>query len=230
FLDYLRHLFPDGRTETVFTGIIKDLGEIERVAASRTGATITIRTALPTAKIIIGESIAVSGTCLTVTRKARGKISADVSPETLRRTTLGGLKPGDRVNLERCLTLGKLLGGHLVAGHVDGTGRIVSIKPEGESKLYTFEIAPSGARYLIEKGSIAIDGVSLTVFGIRGRIFSAALIPHTLKATTLGLKRPGDAVNFESDMMAKYVEKILAERDRGVAGRFRTAARGRARA
>ena len=135
----------------------------------------------------------------------------DVSAETLRRTILGELKTGDRVNLERCLTLNKLLGGHLVSGHVDGIGRIVSIKPEGDSCLYTFEVGANESRYLVEKGSIALDGVSLTIFGIRGGRFKVALIPHTLKMTTLGYKQVGSSLNVESDMLVKYVERILGE-------------------
>ena len=193
----------------MFTGIIEDLGTVAAIKRSPTGAVLTIRTALPLARVTLGESIAINGACMTVTAKGRGSFAMDISAESLRRTTLGELKPGDRVNLERCLTLGKLIGGHLVSGHVDGVGRIVSIKPEGDSRLYTFEVPAAQARYLVEKGSVAIDGISLTVFGIRGRRFSVALIPHTLKLTTLGFKRPGDAVNVESDMLVKYVERIL---------------------
>ena len=184
---------------------------VQQVRRSDDGAVITIRTGLPTARIAIGESIAVSGCCLTVTRKTRITLAMDVSAETLRRTILGDLNPGDRVNLERCLTLNKLLGGHLVAGHVDGVGRIVSIKPEGDSRLYSFEVGANEIRYLVEKGSITLDGVSLTVFGIRGRRFNVALIPHTLKMTTLGYKRVGSTLNVESDMLVKYVERILGE-------------------
>jgi riboflavin synthase len=196
----------------VFTGIIEDLCSVDSIRRSRQGALLTIRTALPTAKFKIGDSIAINGACMTVVSKARGKFAVDVSAETLRRTTLGELARGERVNLERCLTLDKLVGGHLVACHVDGVGRIVSIKPEGDSRLYTFEAPASETRYLIEKGSAAVDGVSLTVFGIRGRQFSVAVIPHTLKSTTLGLKGPGDKVNFESDMLVKYVARMLGER------------------
>jgi riboflavin synthase len=196
----------------VFTGIIEDLGAVDSIRRSRQGALLTIKTALPTAKFKIGDSIAINGSCMTVVAKARGKFAVDVSAETLRRTTLGELSRGERVNLERCLTLDKLVGGHLVACHVDGVGRIVSIKPEGDSRLYTFEAPAAEARYLIEKGSAAIDGISLTVFGIRGRQFSVAVIPHTLKSTTLGLKGPGDKVNFESDMLVKYVARMLGER------------------
>ncbi|MFZ0890558.1 MAG: riboflavin synthase [Candidatus Binataceae bacterium] len=196
----------------MFTGIIEDLGTVGGVKRSDKGVILTIRTRLPLGRIKVGDSIAVSGVCLTVTAKSRNTIAMDVSAETLRCSALGRLKPGDPVNLERCLTLAKLLGGHLVAGHVDGVGRIVSIRPEGESSLYTFAAPAEQARYLVEKGSVAVDGVSLTVFGIRGRNFTCALIPHTLKMTTLGLKRPGAAVNIECDMLGKYVEKFLTER------------------
>ncbi len=178
---------------------------------------LTVKTALSAAKMKIGDSIAISGGCMTIVAKARGKFSVDLSAETLRRTTLGALKPGDRVNLERCLTLDKLISGHLVAGHVDGLARIVSIKAEGQSSLYTFQAPAADTRYLIEKGSVTLDGISLTCFQIRGRQFSVEVIPHTLKVTTLGYKKPGDAVNFESDMMAKYVEKILAARETPIA-------------
>jgi riboflavin synthase len=196
----------------LFTGIIEDLGIVRSVKRSPKGAVITIRTALPVARVKIGDSIAISGACMTVTRKGRDTIAMDVSEESLRRTILGALKPGDRVNLERCLTLDKLLGGHLVSGHVDGVGRVVSIEPEGDSRLYTFEVGANEVRYLVEKGSVAIDGISLTVFGIRGRRFKVALIPHTLKMTTLGGKGPGSPVNVESDMLVKYVERVVGGR------------------
>jgi riboflavin synthase len=196
----------------LFTGIIEDLGTVQSVKRSKESAVIAVRTALPIARIALGESIAVSGCCLTVVRKAPGTLAMDVSAETLRRTVLGDLKPGDRVNLERCLTLSKLIGGHLVSGHVDGVGRIISIEPEGDSRLYTFEVGPDEARFLVEKGSVALDGVSLTVFGIRGRRFKVALIPHTLKMTTLGHKGAGAALNVESDMLVKYVDQIVSAR------------------
>ena len=195
----------------MFTGIIEDLGAVDQIKRSNDGAIISVRTSLPTARISIGESIAVSGCCLTVVRKTRGTITMDVSVETLRRTILGELKSGDRVNLERCLTLNKLLGGHLVSGHVDGIGRVVAIASEGESRLYTFEVGASQRRYLVEKGSIALDGVSLTIFGIHGGRFKVALIPHTLKMTTLGYKAVGSTINVESDMLVKYVEGILSQ-------------------
>jgi riboflavin synthase len=196
----------------MFSGIIEDLGKVTDIKRSAEGVVLTLATAMPIAKIKIGDSIAVNGACLTVVAKGRGTVKMDVSAETLRRTSLGELKAADRVNLERCLTLSTLLNGHIVAGHVDSVGRVISIKPEGDSKLYSFEVAANEARYLIEKGSVAIDGISLTVFSIRGRRFSCALIPHTLKVTTMGFRKPGDKVNIESDMMAKYVERILGAR------------------
>ncbi len=200
----------------MFSGIIEDLGTVKSLKPSEKGMLITVRTALPVARMKIGDSIAVNGACLTVIEKSRGKaggtVAMEVSAETLRKTALGKLNRGDRVNLERSLTLSTLLNGHLVSGHVGGVGKIVSIKPEGDSRLFVFETPASEARYLLEKGSVAVDGISLTVFSIRGRRFSCAIIPHTLKVTTLGVKGAGSAVNIESDMLGKYVEKFLGER------------------
>ena len=135
----------------MFTGIIEDLGTVASIKRSTAGAVLTIRTALPLARIALGDSIAINGACMTVTAKRRGAFAMDISAESLRRTVLGALAPGDRVNLERCLTLGKLIGGHLVSGHVDGVGRIVAIEPEGDSRLYTFEVPAAQTRYLVEK-------------------------------------------------------------------------------
>ncbi len=199
----------------MFSGIIEDLGTVQAVSGTDEGALLTVRTALPTTRIKIGDSIAVNGTCLTVIKKERGTLAMEVSAETLRRTVLGTLGPNSRVNLERPLTLEKLINGHLVAGHVDGVGRILAIKPEGDSRLYTFEAPASEARYLVEKGSIAVDGISLTVFNISGARFECSLIPHTLKVTTLGYKGVGEQVNIESDLLGKYVAKLLAEQPLG---------------
>lgn len=202
----------------MFSGIVEDLGEIKEIRCSDQGATLTIRTALATAKIKIGDSICTSGVCLTVTAKGRGTISMEVSAETLRRSTLATLQAGARVNLERSLTLGSLIGGHLVAGHVDGTGRLLSIRSEGDSKLCTFEAHAAESRYLVEKGSVTLDGVSLTVFDIEGERFKVALIPHTLAVTTLGAKAVGDPINYESDLLGKYIEKFVAARFEGRGG------------
>src|SRR5262249_25791066 len=196
----------------MYTGIIEDLGTVASLKQNHNGAVLAVKTGLPVSKIRIGDSISFNGVCVTVVSKAKSQLSVDLSAETLRRSALGDLKAGDRVNLERCLTLGKLINGHLVAGHVDGIAKIISIKSEGESRLFTFEAPQSEVRYLVEKGSVALDGISLTCFGIRGRRFAVALIPHTLKVTTLGFKQPGAKVNFESDMLVKYVEKMLGQR------------------
>jgi riboflavin synthase len=196
----------------MFTGIIEDLGTVESLKPTDQGAVISVQTSMPTAEISIGDSITINGACLTVISKSPGRFAMDVSAETLRCTAMGEVKPGSRVNLERCLTLGKLLGGHLVSGHVDGIGRVISITPEGDSKLFTFEVAPAQARYLVEKGSVGIDGISLTIFSVKDTIFAVEVIPHTLRSTTLGFKHPGDAVNIENDMLVKYVEKILSVR------------------
>jgi riboflavin synthase len=204
-----------GKIVAVFSGIVEDLGMVKGLKQTAKAALITIGTHLPAARIRIGDSIACNGACLTVVAKGRGSVSMDVSAETLRRTALGGLKSGDPINLERSLTLGSLLNGHLVSGHVDGMGKIVAIRPEGDSKLFTFEVEAEQARYLVEKGSVAVDGISLTVFGVKGRRFDCALIPHTLKLTTLGSKQPGAPVNIESDLLAKYIEKFVTQRNGG---------------
>jgi len=193
----------------MFTGIIEDLGTVESLKPTDQGTVISVHTSLPVAEITIGDSITVNGACLTVISKSPGRFAMDVSAETLRCTGLADLKPGARVNLERCLTLGKLLGGHLVSGHVDGIGRVVSIKPEGDSKLFTFEVAPAQARYLVEKGSVAVDGVSLTVSELREDGFSVSLIPETIARTSLGGGQVGDRVNIEVDVLAKHVARLM---------------------
>ena len=155
-----------------------------------------------------------SGTCLTVTTHRGRTFTVDVSPETMRRTTIGALRPKDRVNLERALRVGDRLGGHIVQGHVDGVGRLTSITPDGEWMLYRFETPKSVAPYLIEKGSIAIDGVSLTVFACKGARCTVALIPTTLAETTLADRTPGDRVNVEGDVMLKHIAAMLRSRRR----------------
>jgi len=203
----------------VFSGIVEDLGVVKALRPLDQGLRVTIRSRLPLARVRIGDSIAVNGVCLTVVAKDVATIAMDISAESLRRTTLGTLRVGERVNLERSLTMASLLNGHLVSGHVDGLGRVVSIVPEGASRLFTFEVAPAQARYLVEKGSVALDGVSLTVFALRGQCFSCALIPHTLAVTTLGQKRVGTRVNVESDLIAKYLERLVAPAPRRSAAR-----------
>src|SRR5262245_33311055 len=172
--------------------------------------------ALP--RLALGESIAVDGACLTVTARQGRRFRVDVSPETLRRTTLGTLARDARVNLERALRVGDRLGGHVVLGHVDGVGTLERIQPDGDWRLYRFR-APGALRpFLVEKGSIAVDGVSLTVFSCRKGGFTVALIPHTLARTTLGTRRPGDGVNLEADVLLKHIGAMLRMR-RSRAGR-----------
>jgi riboflavin synthase len=198
----------------LFTGIIKMTGRIERCQARGAGARLTIATRRPLPKLAVGESLAVNGACLTVLGRRGRTFTADLSPETLRRTTLGALRAGMRVNLERSLRLGDRLGGHVVQGHVDGVGRLADIHPDGDWLLYRFRAPRTLAPYLVDKGSIAIDGVSLTIFACRGPAFTVALIPHTLAETTLGERKPGDPVNLEADVLLKHIESMLRARRR----------------
>jgi riboflavin synthase len=202
----------------MFTGIIEATARIERVEPKGGGSRLTIATARPLARLTIGESIAVDGACLTVTSLRDRRFTVEVSPETLRRTTLGALAGGDRVNLERSLRVGDRLGGHVVQGHVDGVGTLEAITPDRDWSLYRFRAPAALAPYLVEKGSIAIDGVSLTVFACRGSRFTVALIPHTLAVTTLGACRPGDRVNVEADVLLKHIAAMLRSRRLGRVG------------
>jgi riboflavin synthase len=196
----------------LFTGIIQTTGSIEHRSSPGAGLRLTIKTPRRLPALALGESIAVNGACLTITGRRDRSFTVDVSPETLRRTTLGRAAPATRVNLERSLRVGDRLGGHIVLGHVDGVGTLESIKPDGDWVLYCFKAPRSLAAYLVEKGSIAIDGVSLTIFGCRGPSFTVALIPHTLAETTLGERKPGDAVNLEADVLLKHIEAMLRHR------------------
>jgi riboflavin synthase len=197
----------------MFSGIIEALGEVTSLVPQPGGARLSVRSALR--GLVIGESIAVSGVCMTVTRARGGTFLVDVSSESLRRTTLGTLRPGARVNLERSLRLSDRLSGHLVFGHVDGVGELREVAPLGDGALYRFTLPASLGRFLVEKGSIAIDGISLTVFACSSRSFTVAVIPHTLAVTTLHERTPGDRVNLESDMLARYVERAVARHLRG---------------
>ena len=190
----------------MFTGIIEELGAVLERALDR--ITVSCRTVLTDADV--GSSIAVNGVCLTVVDRGPGHLGFDLSEETLRRTSLARLSPGDPVNLERPVTLTTRLGGHLVQGHVDGVGEVdgVEAEPAGGAWL-TIRPPAELLRYLVDKGSVSVDGVSLTVAGADGDAFSVALIPHTLAVTTLGTARVGDAVNLEVDVLAKYVERLL---------------------
>jgi riboflavin synthase len=188
----------------MFTGIVEELGHIEAVGDD---GRIRIAAGKVLDGVHVGDSIAVDGCCITVTRFGSGWWDADLTDETLRRTTLGDRRPGDLVNLERPVRPTDRLGGHLVQGHVDGVGEVVEPAPE-----LVVRMPERLVRYVVEKGSIAVDGVSLTVVDVRDDGFSVALIPHTMEVTTLGRRRPGDRVNLEVDVTVKYVERLLAWR------------------
>jgi len=201
----------------MFTGIIETIGAIARI--ERSGGDVRLHVdagSLGLDDVEIGDSISVSGVCLTAIEIDGAVFAVDVSVETLARTTLGALRAGDPVNLEKAMRLSDRLGGHLVAGHIDGVGRVVSIEPDARSQRWLFDLPPALARYLAPKGSICIDGVSLTVNEVDGARFGVNLIPHTIDVTTFKARRPGDAVNIEVDLLARYVEQLLP-RDRSIA-------------
>jgi riboflavin synthase len=196
----------------VFTGIVRELGRVESVDATAGGARLTIHAPETAARTALGDSVSVNGVCLTATAADDGTLAFDAVPETLARSTLGSLAPGAPVNLEPALRAGEPLGGHVVQGHVDGVARVVSLDPEGGGARLTLELPGGLARYAVEKGSVTIDGVSLTVAGLDGGRIAIALVPHTLSATTLGSLTPGDEVNVEADILAKHVERLLEAR------------------
>jgi riboflavin synthase len=196
----------------MFTGIVSDLGEVIEMEGAEE-ARLTIASRYPAASITLGASIACSGVCLTVTKirelaDARAAFSVQASAETLRKTTLGRWDKGTRINLERALKLGDELGGHMVLGHVDGIAEIVSIRPEGQSKRFEFRPPLALLPYIAPKGSICLDGTSLTVNEVNGETFGVNLIPHTLAVTAWGFSREGNAVNLEVDMLARYVARL----------------------
>ncbi|MBO5590157.1 MAG: riboflavin synthase [Acidaminococcaceae bacterium] len=193
----------------MFTGLIAELGTVERLAEGSTSCQLTVRAQKILPGVKIGDSIAVNGVCLTVVHLQGNRFTADVMPETVRRTTLRQLQPGDRVNLEKALRPTDGLDGHIVQGHVEGVGTIREISPEGNALAYRIETPKELLRYIVEKGSVAIDGISLTVTETDDTGFSVSLIPHTAKMTTLGYKSVGDSVNLETDILARYVEKML---------------------
>ncbi|MEQ4301990.1 riboflavin synthase [Plantactinospora sp. B6F1] len=194
----------------MFTGIVEELGElVRRDETGGDSALVAIRGPVVTSDARHGESISVNGVCLTVVEVDGDTFTADVMGETFRRTSLGVLRPGDPVNLERAATLGSRLGGHLVQGHVDGVAEIVGREPAEQWETVTFSLPADLARYVVEKGSITVDGVSLTVAALTGQTFAVGLIPTTLAATTLGRKGVGEPVNLEVDVLAKYVERLL---------------------
>ncbi len=193
----------------MFTGIIEEMGVVKAAGKTRQGGGVTILAQTVLDGLKPGDSLTVNGVCLTVVGCDGTEIQADISPETLKVTTLGTLKAGDPVNLERAMRLGDRLGGHLVTGHVDGIGTIRSRVQDGDAIQFTVEASGALLRYCVPKGSIAVDGISLTVNEVTDRGFRVTVIPHTAKATTLGIKQAGDPVNLETDLIGKYVERLF---------------------
>ena len=198
----------------MFTGIVQALGEVREINPRGGDVELVFGAGtLDLAGAAVGDSICVSGVCLTATRFVTGAFAADVSRETLECTTLGGLAPGAAVNLEPALRAGDPLGGHYVTGHVDGVARVVDLREEARSRRVRFEVPAELARYVASKGSVTLDGVSLTVNEVEGRIFGVNLIPYTLEVTTLGALQPGGLVNMEVDIIARYVERLASQPD-----------------
>ncbi len=196
----------------MFTGLVADLGAVEALDATGDGVRLTVRTSLA-AELGLGDSIAVNGVCLTATAVEGGdRFSADVMHETLRRSSLAGVEAGGRVNLELALRAGDRLGGHMVQGHVDAVGTVSESRDDGFARIVTVAAPAELLRYVVEKGSITVDGVSLTVVEVGEDAFSVSLIPETLERTNLGAAAPGTLVNLEVDVLAKYVEKLIASR------------------
>jgi len=197
------------RILTVFTGIIEELGTVTSIKKGAKSAVLTVKAGIVTSDVKLGDSICVNGVCLTVVEFSKSGFAAEVMAETLRMSNLGELKSGSRVNLERALSLSDRLGGHIVSGHVDGVGVIKSVVKEDIAQVFTVEAPPEVMRYIINKGSISVDGISLTVVDYDEKGFRVSIIPHTMAQATLGIKKEGDRVNLESDLIAKYVERLF---------------------
>ena len=206
----------------MFTGLVAELGTVQRLARPGSSYHLTVGAKKVLENLKIGDSVAVNGACLTVVRMDDSGFTADVMPETVRLTNIGSLQPGSKVNLERTLRLCDGLDGHIVSGHVEGLGTISEQRPEGIAVVVTIDTPPELLKYIIKKGSIAIDGISLTVTEVTDTSFSVSLIPHTAKATTLGFKKVGDSVNLETDILGKYVERMLTWNKQTQAGKADT--------
>ncbi|HEU5360291.1 MAG TPA: riboflavin synthase [Candidatus Deferrimicrobiaceae bacterium] len=200
----------------MFSGIVEDVGTVASLVSRGTGLVLGVSTGLPLEEIRVGDSLCVSGACLSVTGKEKGRFFSEVSAETLSRTTFRSISTGARVNLERSLSLSGRLDGHLVYGHVDGTGTVHEVRRAGESRVFHIRTDPSIMKCIVFKGAVALDGVSLTVSAVRPEGFEVTLIPLTLERTTFGRMRPGDAVNVETDVIGKYVLKYLEGRGSGI--------------
>ncbi len=211
----------------MFTGIIEHIGTVESLALQSDGGRVTIHAPSLASKLAVSNSIAVNGCCLTIISVDKDRFAADLSGETLRKTSFGAnsgaLKKGARVNLEQPLAAGKEFGGHFVLGHIDGTGRVAHLRPEGENWWYGVQIPEEFARYIVPKGSVTIDGISLTVASWRDGIAEIAVIPYTYEHTNIRDRKPDDAVNLEGDILGKYVERYLAAREEASASQLTVA-------
>jgi len=196
----------------MFTGLIKELGTVESINLSSTGATLKIKAPVTSNEAVIGDSICVNGVCLTVVEISKDEIVFELSHETLKATNLGGLKKGSPVNLEPSLKATDPLGGHIVTGHVDGVGQIVAKRQIGQNWEITIKVSKTLADYMVEKGSVAVDGISLTIVEVGIDTFKVVIIPHTAKVTTIGKKNVGDTVNIETDIIGKYVARFLSNK------------------
>ncbi|MCF8047715.1 MAG: riboflavin synthase [Desulfarculaceae bacterium] len=199
----------------MFTGLVEGRGRVGRIAPQGPDSVLSISAPWPADQTVLGESIAVNGACLTVTRISGDGFTVDVSAETLERTTLGRLRPGDLVNLERAMQLGDRLGGHLVTGHIDCVGVLQKLEQVGGSTRIEVGLPAEHLRYVVEKGSVALSGISLTVNWVGAESFSLNIIPHTMDATTLNLAKQGDSVNIETDLIGKYVARLLIRDEDG---------------
>ncbi|MEE3420171.1 MAG: riboflavin synthase [Lachnospiraceae bacterium] len=199
----------------MFTGIVEERGAIRRLEIRGHSGVLTVGCKKVLEGTKIGDSISVNGICLTVTNLYEDAFTADVMAETIRRSSLSGAAAGDPVNLERAMPADGRFGGHIVSGHIDGTGQVVRIRREENAVWFTIGTTPAMMRYIVEKGSICIDGISLTVAAVGEGTFSVSIIPHTMEMTTLAVRKPGSTVNLENDIVGKYVEKLVAAKDEG---------------
>jgi riboflavin synthase len=198
----------------MFTGIVRERGTVVAADATEAGRRLIVEAPTTAAETVIGDSVSIGGVCLTATDVLDGRVTFDAVPETLSRTTLGRVEIGDEINVEPALRAGEPLGGHYVQGHVDGVARVRALDREGDSLRVTIEAAPELLRYCVEKGSVAVQGVSLTIAELHDDAFAVALVPHTLEVTTLGTVAIGDELNVEVDVLAKYVERLVAPQSR----------------
>lgn len=200
----------------MFTGIVEEMGKIKKIEQTSDHFTMAIEGNRILENVHIGDSISVNGVCLTVTTFSSSVFTVDIMPETVQATNLRHLAEGSNVNLERAMAANERFGGHFVSGHVDGTGEIIEKKPESNAVYYKIRTSPDITHYLVMKGSVAVDGASLTVFGVTEDTFTISLIPHTLKETVLGSKEIGDLVNIECDIVGKYIEKLVKPHEEGI--------------